>query len=198
MCVHGSRVSPLPSVFSPILGMPSWGVAKGYGSSVTMEFGEPQLVVRDPTMRQLRIEGAPSRTWIREANVHGQWHLWIYGCEWSLALEGAQLADSGSDGIRMARALHVLNGQALTGVDVSPTDGGSTFGFDLGCLLTTRPAAMDTRNEGPAEQWFLYQPSGDVLTIRGDGHYRVRPGNEGAAGDDGWEPLPVPNSVGED
>jgi hypothetical protein len=74
------------------------------------------------------------------AYVRGQWHLWIYCCEWSLALGPALLARSESSDTAIARALHVLNGQALTTVTVSEVDGSTTFTFDLGCLLSTRPA----------------------------------------------------------
>src|SRR3954471_5716533 len=120
--MHDFGVDPVSSAFGPMLGMPSWLVAQGHGSFVTMEFGEPQLVFETPSIRPLRIEGAPSRARVRRAHVQGQWHLWIYCCEWSLALEDVQLAHCESDDLRILRSLRVLNGQALTAVNVSPAD----------------------------------------------------------------------------
>ena len=89
----------------------------------------------------------------------------------------------------MARALHVLNSQAMTGVTVDPADGNTRFAFDLGCVLTTTPAGSDVYGPEPVEQWLLYQPSGDVLTVRDDGRYALEPGTT-EDGDERWIPIP--------
>jgi hypothetical protein len=39
---------PLRQTFAPLIGSPAWFVRKGYGSSLTMEFGNPHLVIRQP------------------------------------------------------------------------------------------------------------------------------------------------------
>jgi hypothetical protein len=52
--------------------------------------------------------------------VHGDSHLWIYCCRWSLTLEGCQLAHEESDDITMDRALAALNGQILTAIEIGP------------------------------------------------------------------------------
>jgi hypothetical protein len=188
--MHHVWVNPLLSAFSPILGLPSWLVAKGHGSFVTLQFGEPQLVIREPRMQPLFIDGGPSRARTRFVHIRGQWHLWIYCCEWSLTLNGVQIAHCESDDVTIARALRVLNGQALTSVESSSADGSSTFAFDLGCVLRTHPAPKGTYSEKPVEQWMLFQPSGDVLTVRGDGQYLVRDGRQ-PNDDNGWEQLPA-------
>jgi hypothetical protein len=77
--------------------------------------------------------------------IDGQWHLWIYCCEWSLTLDGTPLAHNESADLTMRRALRVLNGQKLTAVDIEPTDGRTRLTFDLGCFLLTRPGAAGLR-----------------------------------------------------
>ena len=125
-------MSAIAEAFAPMLGLPSWLVRRGHGSFVTLEFGEPRVEISETHLSRVLIEGAPPEAMRRYAFVKGQWHLWIYCCRWSLALNGTLLADNDSEGLRMARALHLLNGQAMTGVTVDPADGSTRFAFDLG------------------------------------------------------------------
>lgn len=51
-----------------------------------MEYGEPHVDARKPWLFPVSIKGAPDKALQRRAVVHGDWHLWIYCCEWSLLL----------------------------------------------------------------------------------------------------------------
>src|SRR5664280_1471741 len=104
---------------------------------------------------QVRIAGASPEAMRRFAYVRGQWHLMIYCCQWSLSLNGTQLASSESDEITVNRALGVLNGQALTDVSINPVDGSTRFTFDFGCVLVTTPAPDDVYDFEPVGQWAL-------------------------------------------
>lgn len=184
---------PVSEALRPVLGRASWLVRHGHGSFVTMEFGEPHVDVRKPLMLPVAIAGAPAKTLRRLASVHGEWHLWIYCCEWSLQLENVELAHSESDDVTMNRALAVLNGQELQTVDIEIADGRTTFTFDLGCSLLTYPVPPGTY-DGPAEQWKLLSRSGPglaVLSIRGDGKYSITDGHE-KPGDEHWFPIATP------
>lgn len=182
-------VHPVRSVFEPLCGSPSWLVRKGIGSFVTMEFGNPSLEVGEVRSRAVRIDDAAPRTFrMRSSLVHGEWHLWIYCCLWSLTSDGIELAHSESEDIAIHRALRVLDGQALVGVDVDGGDGSTTFSFDLGCVLATRPAPDGSYAEEPVDQWMLYQPSGQVLTVRGDGRFAIQHRSE-PEGSAEWRPL---------
>jgi hypothetical protein len=169
---------PVAEAFAPILGLPSWEVKKGHGSFVTMEFGEPLLRIAEPRMRPVFIESAPAQMMTRDAYVRGQWHLWIYCCVWSLSFGSVRLTHCESEDVSIARGLSVLNGQALSGVEVDPENGATTFTFDLGCILSTVPAVPGTYGENPVDQWKLHQPSGQVLQIREDGRYRQQRGDQ--------------------
>lgn len=155
-----------------------------------MEFGEPRLTVEEPRPLPVFIDGGPPKAMVRYSHVSGQWHLWIYLCLWSLKLETLELAHCESDDVTIGRALAVLNGQALASVEVDPDNGSTAFAFDLGCLLVTRPAPADESDGGPAEQWMLYQPLGEVLTVRSDGQYKLQAGDH-PSDDSLWSPLPA-------
>lgn len=181
---------PIADTFGPVLGLPSWNVKKGVGSFLTLEFGSPVLTVHEPKPRTVRLgDGEPHTAMTRLTAVHGAWHLWIYCCEWSLTAGGRELASDESSDDAIEGALNVLNGQALKSVTVDPDDGSSKFVFDLGCILTTNPAPSETYGRGPAEQWMLYQPGGQVLALRDDGQYC----NEAAEGppESTWQSLPA-------
>ena len=161
--------------FQPLLGLHAWGVEHGYGSFVTMEFGVPELEILSPRLVQTAIDGVPTRTERRDVYARGQWHLWIYCCDWSISFNGVQLAHDESDDVSMNRALSILNGQVLTAVSV--TDIAHTkFEFDLGCELTTWPGPPEDYDGEAVEQWYLYKPNKQVLTLRSDGFVSLGPG----------------------
>jgi hypothetical protein len=175
---------------------------RGFASFLTFEFGEPHL-------RIYRVREAPAHPDVaapditvrwphRPVHVHGDWHLWIYRCAWSIDREGTPLAGNESSDEQIDRAMQIVNGQALMRVEVNPTDARSRFTFDLGATLTTcpHPATHGLLGEFESErsadhgdeQWMLYEPSGYVLTVRADGCYQHVPGNEPPDGT-AWIPL---------
>lgn len=159
-------------VFRPVFGRPCWQVQQGYGSFLTLEFGQPHLKVRNPEAPQPgdspKIRRMKER---RIARVYGDWHLWIYCCDWKIVQDGKEAAHSESAGARIRRAARDLDGQMLQQVVVIPRDGKTQFRFDLGGTLYTWPT------DRKQEQWLLYEPSGQVLTMRGDGQYQYGPGD---------------------
>ena len=157
--------------FSKLRGKPCWGVTRGYGSFLTLEFGSPHLVVREPrtpvhsTSRRVRALFAR-----RSVRVRGQWHLWIYCCEWLVRTKGDVVGDS-TTSRRIDRAARELNGQKLLEVIINPRGARTRFVFDLGAELETKPF------DRTREQWLLSEPSGHVLSWRADRKYAYGPGN---------------------
>jgi hypothetical protein len=162
--------------FQPLFGLHAWGASHGYGSLLTLEFGNPALRIHEPRTVQISLEGAPNKIENRVVKARGQWHLWIYCCEWSISLKGTQLAQNESDDARIERALRILNGQILTDVAVTEV-AQTTFDFDLGATLTTWPSPSDSYDGEDVEQWYLYEPNGEVLALRSDGYVSLGPGN---------------------
>jgi len=180
----------ITDLMRPAVGKPCWLVEHGYGSFVTMEFGEPQVEIGRTILLPVHIEGVPERSPRRLASVRGDWHLWIYCCDWSLTLNGIQLAHNESDDITMNRALGMLNGQILTAVEIEPGSG-TTFSFDLGCSFRTCPAPPGSYCTEPVEQWKWYTRPGPVLLMRGDGTCTVWSPHM-KAGDNQWLPVTTP------
>ena len=169
---------PIGSAFADVVGKRAWLVRKGYGSFLTMEFGEPHLEVREP------IPGSLARGLRRPSvTVRGDWHLWIYCCEWAITENGAQLAHSESEDREIERAAHLLNGLTLRGVDVDQATAKVRFRFELETELATAPMGPEY------ECWMFSAPDGQVFTLRGDATYSIGRGDVVPA-DQKWVPLP--------
>lgn len=173
-------------VFRPLYGLPCWGVSSGYGSSLTMEFGEPHLEVCEPRALDPNKSAKFNRHYSRRSIwVRGEWHLWFDCCEWNVFTRGKLIGHSAlqsSSKRPINRAAAELDGQKLMQISVNPLAGTSVFEFDLGSCLETRPY------DGESEQWLLFEPSGYTLCWRADGKYshsrsNVRPD------DDTWKSL---------
>ncbi len=152
-----------------------------------MEFGEPHLQVGLVKEKRLHIEGAPGRAPGRFTRFGGRWHLWVYCCDWHLELDGVELAHNESDDATMNRALHFLDGQQVREVRIDPSNAATTFRFDLGCTLRTRPSSPGIYDP-LVEQWFLHEWDGDVLSVREDGMFTHGPGSTKVE-DEIWRPL---------
>lgn len=161
---------PVQQVLKRLYGKPCWNAKQGYSSFLTFEFGKPRLFIREPRrvdhVKSPRVRKALSR---RQVWVHGEWHLWIYGCHWTIFQEGARLATSSSSSSRIERAARELQGQALVNVSIAPKNGDSRFEFDTGGVLETRAYSRSS------VQWLLYDPTKRVLQIRGNGKYGYDP-----------------------
>ncbi|PYU16312.1 MAG: hypothetical protein DMG37_02765 [Acidobacteria bacterium] len=104
----------------------------------------------------------------RRVYVHGDWHLWIYCCDWVVFSGHSHVGDS-SARMKIRKAAEFLNGQKLTHFSISVRKASCMFKFDLGGILKTMPHDSESR------QWLLYEPSQKVLSVRADGHYQYVP-----------------------
>jgi hypothetical protein len=170
---------PVVSAFAPIIGTPAWLVRRGFASFLTFEFGEPHLEVREPI-----AESNHHLLRQRRVTVRGDWHLWIHSCNWRVIVDGAEIAHNESSDQLIDAAASALDGQLLLGVEVQHT-AACRFLFDLEGRLETFPYDDDDRK---SDQWLLFGPDGNVLTLRGDAHYRLGPGNLTPA-QEVWIPL---------
>ena len=177
------ELSIINHLFYPLRETPCWLVQPGYGSFLTLEFGSPKLSIREPrdTTASMTLTRRRSKH-RRIVRVHGEWHLWIYCCDWRVTRLGQLIGDSTTTR-RRKRAAEALDGQILTGVMVDPGNGASTFTFDLGAQLITE------RYDRESEQWFLYEPTGYVFSVRADGCYSHQPGSA-MPEQKQWHPLP--------
>jgi hypothetical protein len=146
---------PVASVFSSsfrkVYGKPCWGVRQGYGSFLTLEFGKPRIVVREPTVASKNVTEKTRRTLARRlVYPRGQWHLWIYRCEWEVLFRGKRVGRS-STNTEIRHAVDFLNGQKLLRFSILPRKLRCSFSFDLGGTLITQPFDKE------GEQWLLFR-----------------------------------------
>lgn len=165
--------------FEPAYGTPSWSVRRGVGSFLTFEFGAPSLEIDDVRELSAHVGGEFIRVPRRLAFVKGEWHLWIYMCDWSLSWRDRALAHSESDDLEIDRALSVVNGQSLTKVTAGGADGTSSFAFDLSCVLETRPSCLSSATvDDDSQEWMFFHPPGRVLSLYADGGLRTSDSSE--------------------
>ncbi len=169
---------------SQLRGKACWGVRRGYGSFLTMEFGKPRLTTREPQSAPADASRRVRRSLARRlVRVHGQWRLWIYCCEW-VVTKGDVVIGDWSSSHRIDRAADFLDGQKLQSAAVRPRGARTRFEFDLGGVLETKPF------DRTREQWLLYEPSGKVLSLRADRKFAYGNGDN-ALRSEHWHSLAV-------
>lgn len=157
----------IKSIIEKIYNLPCWSVKQGHGSFLTFEFGEPHLKIVEPRP----AEGITSQKVRRDFSnrkviVHGDWHLWIYCCFWKMYFNDKLVANDNTSRRGISRALKILDGQKLIDIRIDANSGNTTFVFDLGGKLVTSGYKDDT-----CEQWMLYEPQGNVLSVSNNGTY---------------------------
>jgi hypothetical protein len=178
-----SMIDPIfETVFKEIYGKPCWQVKRGYGSFLTLEFGDPHLEIREPKVPKENVTG-PVRQLMKSRLIfiHGDWHLWIYCCDWKV-FHGKKLVGDSSTRVAMRHAANFLDGQKLVGFSLRPQRVQCTFEFDLGGRLETRP--YDRRSE----QWHFYDRREHMtLTLRADGYHQYDRSDVPPSGK--WTPI---------
>lgn len=165
------------AILEQLVGKPCWGVRHGYGSFVTAEFGAPHLSVR---------EGNPSA--IRESlrrrqiTVRGEWHLWIYCCNWRYEEHGQVIAHSENSDAEIDHAVVRIDSQELQQMQVSSATGATSFLFEGGGILHTTPY------DSGEELWQVFTPAGAVLSIKAGGLVSLAQSTT-VCGDEHWRPL---------
>jgi hypothetical protein len=143
-------------------------------TNLSMNFGKPSLKIREPFDTTSRSEVVQRLAARRRITLRGQWRLWLWCCYWKLSVNDKVLATGSSSARRIERAAACLDGQKLTGVRVNPSTGATRFAFDLGAVLDCRRFEKGRDDE----LWLLYEPSGFVLSVHGNGTFCHHRGSE--------------------
>jgi len=148
----------LQAEFENLYRKPSWNVDKGYSSILTINFGQPRLNIH----AQKTVKGKQRRL----TEVHGEWVLWIFGCDWKYFQEDVLFGQSEGSTIDIRRVARNISGQALVSV-IFNEQARVTFYFDLGGRLETAPYA---ENEKPIDQWVLFDSQGYATSFDSNGN----------------------------
>ncbi|HNC08144.1 MAG TPA: hypothetical protein PLX14_05525 [Anaerolineales bacterium] len=168
-------MSIINDIFQPIYGKPCWQVEQGYGSFLTFEFGQPFLKIHGPRQAsEQATEKVRKNAARRQVYVYGDWHLWVYLCDWRILSYGKEMANHSSNRRTIKKATAELNGQSLTQVNIDEALV-SVFDFDLGGRLEIFPNYEDYKTT--SDLWLLYEKPGNVFVLRADGQYSYHPGN---------------------
>ena len=154
-----------------------------HGSILSLEFGSPRLVVREPITSISPSEKVRQRLARRHVKPVGEWNLFVFDCHWRFVQSGETFADDDDRQERIDAATRAIDGQKLTVFELDATSRTTTLEFDLGGALAIWPYEA-----GVDEQWSLYLPDGNVLTYRTDGCCSVSRGIE-KPDDEVWHPV---------
>lgn len=135
-------IHEIQTKISPLLGQKAWGVSLGFGSFLTLEFGQPLL---------------PSE---EGQKVHGEWHLWLYNCAWRLEEGNRILAASEDERDKLKSAIQRLENLTLQRIDLVPPTWDAVFTFEHLVILRLFATYSEDYN-----YWLLYAPEGNVLSV---------------------------------
>lgn len=160
-------------LFKPLLGQFAWNVSGGVGSMLTLEFGAPHVIVREPIVpRNATSERVRRHLRRRHVRVGGDWHLWIQYCDWKISVSDGSCDSENFDWRQPDECLADLDGQRLVGVGAGALPNSWKFEFDLGGTLELWPS---TEHELTDNLWSLYRWRADpeesrfVAATHGDG-----------------------------
>jgi len=132
-------------LFQPLVGQRAWGAKVGWGSFVTIEFGSKRL---------------------QDHHYHGDWHLWLYQCDWTLKSKTHELANSDSKRGLMQTAVDNLNNLELESLAFEPQQMRTEFIFQGDLRLRCQPYSDAEPNE---EFWMLFMPDKRVASLAARG-----------------------------
>ena len=134
-------IAKIQAKLQGVLGQKAWGVARGMGSFVTIEFGQPV---------------PPLRT---NEKSHGEWHLWLYGCAWHLEQAEKILTASEDEYAKIEAAISCIEGQVLQSFEVITPALDAILTFEGDIVL--RLFAVSTEE---MDSWMLFT-SEKVITV---------------------------------
>lgn len=132
-------------LFQPLLGKKAWGAKVGWGSFVTIEFGARRL---------------------QQHHYHGDWHIWLYQCDWTLKAQTHEMAHSESQKGLMQTAIENLNDRELLETFFDEGQMATDFLFQGNLRLRCQPYADAEATE---EFWMLFMPDKQVASLSHEG-----------------------------
>lgn len=137
-----------------VLGKKAWGVTRGIGSFVTMEFGPP----------------VPSEYPGKKS--HGEWHLWVYGGEWRLEKEGHVVVASEDDYPKIEAQIQCMEGCILQSFEVITPALDAVLTFEQEMVLRIFNTYSEVTEDRGMDNWMLFTPDqGNVITVHAGGQW---------------------------
>jgi hypothetical protein len=151
-------------LFKPLLGQVAWSVGGGVGSMLTLEFGAPHIIVREPKVPNRKRSERVRRLFARRlVTVRGDWHLWIQYCDWKISVSDGSCDSESFDWRHPDECLRDLDGQRLVSVGGGALPNSWKFAFDLGGVLEVWPS---TEYKPTNDLWGLYRWDNEAQNLR--------------------------------
>ena len=170
-------MSSITNLFTPLIGQLMWGIHRGHGSALMMEFGKPHLRVRNPIQPRhsvdTRVRENLSR---RRIFPSGQWGFLIMDSEWEVSAF-SKTCHCNNAKAKVDAALECLDGQQLVSVDMEPDNRWFVMTFDLGGKLRV---SLFPQVEGAC--WSLSNSDEGIIAAYENGELRNEPATQCTAG----------------
>ncbi len=161
-------------VLASMIGEYVWFARTGQDSIPRMDFGQPDLRIREPhpadASRSRAVRDALGR---RIVVPTGEWHLFVESGFWSVRVRTLACDRADADIAEATRAAHVgkclslLDGQKLTGIARSDVNREWLLSFDHEGAVSIK-ATMDGPHGTGESDWTLFFEAGRYLTCSGD------------------------------
>lgn len=169
--VGETDVRRIEEIVRSAFGRPAWDVSLGWGSFITMSFGEPRA----------------------DELLHGDWYLWVAMAAWRLESDTEVVVASEFPRPYIGRAIKILEGRSLDGVTVRPPSLETTLRFGH---LRLHLFPMYAETQRALGDWMLWTPGDLVLTVGEGAVWRYEPGSTPrSAGLTGAGPEPLDKST---
>ena len=156
-------IKEIKAILEPLLKKEAWGAELGYGSFLSIEFGDPVT---------LKVNASLSK-------VKGEWNIWLYGCAWRLEKGEELLIGSEDPREEIAPLVEILNGKKLQEVIIESPAFDAIFIFEDNIRIRTFQCY--TSQDG-MEGLFIYFPNNQILTIGPGAHYLFEKDSEDDSG----------------
>jgi len=159
------NIQEVQAKVNQLLGQKAWGVSLGYGSFLTIEFGQP----------------LPSNN--EQQKIHGEWHLWLYNCAWRLEEGDKILAASEDERNNLEVAVHRLENLTI-GRDNTDSEWGNnhivSLPWDSNAVQQYDQVKKNTPNNyssltllmqifkndtGKVDEWITFVKTGTLTTL---------------------------------
>lgn len=149
------RNKGLHEKFAGMIGLPLWGVKKGFGTFLTFEVGDLDY------MRS------------KDGVDHGKWHIWVRMAFWRVSFSGLVIVSAFMDIDEQTAGLmdSKINNQRWTIEDISA--GSNLNDLSIKCTNTLVIDICIATPVADDEQWAIYMPDRKVISAYGDGRLSI-------------------------
>ena len=138
------KIGIIEEIIKGLLGKKAWNARIGYGSFVTIEFGNPIVQENDQSS-------------------HGEWHLWVYICSWRIEKDNHIIVGDQDSKERMNETIKLIDGTTLESFEVLSTVLDAILRFSDGLTLRLFSILSNDEENDDSPHWMLYMPNNRIL-----------------------------------